>query len=354
MSSIELEITDLAFGGAGVGRYEGKAIFVPFTLPGEKVRARIWKQKKNFAQAELTEILEPSKDRQEAPCAYFGVCGGCAYQHLPYPLQLKEKERQVEQVLLRLGGLKDIPLKSIIPAPAPFGYRNRITVHRSGRTTGFYDRKGHKLVDIDQCLLASKKVNSMLERLRVTRVKDGNYRLSEPLSAGGFHQTNTAVAKLLLEKVASLCPQGYALFIDAYCGAGAFAKKLAPHFERVVGIEWSHESLLAARRSALEKETYIQGDVAEELASVLEKAPRDTTLLLVDPPATGLEKTVIAPIIENPPASLIYVSCNPSTLARDLRILTEKHFVLKEVTPIDMFPQTAEIEVVVELRKKAA
>lgn len=348
MLSIELEITDLAFGGAGVGRHEGKAVFVPYTIPGERVRAAVRRQKRNFAEADLEEVLEASPDRQDAPCPYFTLCGGCSYQHLPYERQLEAKSRQVEQVLRRLGGFTEIPLQPMVPSPRPFAYRNRITVHRSGNITGFYDRGGQRLIDIERCLIASDKVNDMLMRLRKTRVHDGNYSLSEPLFSGGFHQTNPHVAALLLEKVDSLCPAGFDLLIDAYCGAGFFAKRLLPKFQRVTGIEWSKASIASALKGAAANESYLQGDVADELGSVLQNADRDRTMLVLDPPATGLEKPVVTRICATPPARLVYVSCNPSTLARDLRSLCAI-YKLVSVTPFDMFPQTAEIEVVAEL-----
>src|SRR5687768_15113335 len=138
MPTLELDIQDVAFGGKGVARHEGKVYFVPFTIPGEKVSARVLRQKKNFAEAELVAVLSPSPDRVEPPCPYYGRCGGCSYQHIAYPRQLALKAAQVEQTLRRVGRLAHVPMRPAIGAAQPYGYRNRIRVHSAGGITGFF------------------------------------------------------------------------------------------------------------------------------------------------------------------------------------------------------------------------
>src|SRR6185369_15468468 len=143
---VPLEISDVAFGGKGVARHEGKVFFVPFTIPGEKVVARVTRQKKNFAEAELVSVAIPSPNRVAAPCPYFERCGGCSYQHIAYERQVAFKAAQVEQTLRRVGRLAHVPMRPPIAAPAPYGYRNRIRVHSAGGITGFYAHDARALV----------------------------------------------------------------------------------------------------------------------------------------------------------------------------------------------------------------
>ena len=346
MRVVDLKIEDIAFGGKGVGRERGKAVFVPYTIEGETVSAEIVREKKQFAEAELIEVKEMSPHRVTPECPYFGRCGGCAYQHISYEHQLAIKWRQVRDALQRIGKLKDIPMRPIIPSPRQYGYRNRITVHAQDGVIGFFRRDSHKLLDIEQCPISREEVNRALTELRAQPyVRDGHYTLRASASARVFSQTNDGVANALRDLVVDLVPPNQQLLIDAYCGVGFFAKALLDKFERVIGIDWDKFAIDAARENAIAKETYVAGDVEEALRS--SAFPRSSTVI-VDPPATGLNANVRKAIIELAPATLIYISCNPPTLARDLRELQEK-FTIESVTPLDMFPQTAEIEVAVHL-----
>ncbi|MEY2541796.1 MAG: rRNA (uracil1939-C5)-methyltransferase [Verrucomicrobiota bacterium] len=374
----ELKIEDIAFGGKGVARENGKAVFVPFTIEGEKIAAQIVREKKQFAEAEIADLREDSPHRVTPACPYFGRCGGCAYQHIDYEHQLAIKWRQVRDVLQRIGKLKDIPMRPIIPSPVDYAYRNRITVHAQEGVLGFYRRDSHRLIDIEACPIAMDEVNRALADLRRRRVRDGHYTLRAETSPRVFSQTNDAVAKSLRDLIAQFVPAGQQLLIDAYCGAGFFAKALLDKFERVIGIDWDRFAIEAAQKNATAKETYIAGDIEEELDRALTVAAplsrggaepvaaatadsrkgdfqiapavenRRSLVLLVDPPATGLSPNIRRAIVDLAPSTFIYVSCNPPTLARDLADL-QKTFTIESVTPLDMFPQTAEIEVAVHL-----
>jgi len=358
MRIVDLSIEDVAFGGKGVARESGKAVFVPFTIEGEKVSAQIVREKKQFAEAELLDLKEASPHRVEAPCPYFGRCGGCAYQHIDYEHQLAIKFRQVGDVLRRIAKLKNVPMRPIIPSPFDYNYRNRITVHAQEGVIGFYQRDSHRLIDIEHCPIAMDEVNRALAKLRGQRVRDGHYTLRAESDSLVFSQTNDAVAKALRDLVAQFVPAGQQLLVDAYCGAGFFAKALLDRFERVIGIDWDRFAIEAAKKNATAKETYIAGDIENELAAVAAplsrgdvEAVRDRrslVTLIVDPPATGLTANIRRTIVDLAPSTLIYVSCNPATLARDLAELQQK-FRIESVTPLDMFPQTAEIEVLVHL-----
>jgi 23S rRNA (uracil1939-C5)-methyltransferase len=368
MRSVELKIDDVAFGGKGVARDAGKAIFVPFTIDGERVSARVVREKKQFAEAELIEVLEPSPERAAPPCPYFGRCGGCSYQHVSYSHQLELKARQVEQAMRRIARLVDPPMRPIVPSPLPYGYRNRITVHAQDDVVGFYRRDVHELMDIAQCPISMPEVNTALAELRATRPRDGHYSLRAHSGPRVFAQTNDAVADAIAEFIASTLTGNEGLLIDAFCGAGFFTKRLAPKFERVIGIDWDRFAIDAARKDARPNETYIAGDVALELAKasrsgdfpVADQENRSGSCrrdrpslksydLIIDPPAPGLSAEMRRVILDSLPRTLIYISCNPPTLARDLGAL-QSRFTVVSITPFDMFPQTAEIEVAVHLR----
>jgi 23S rRNA (uracil1939-C5)-methyltransferase len=366
MRIVDLRIEDVAFGGKGVAREQGKAVFVPYTIEGELVSGEIVRQKKQFAEAELVEVKETSPDRVTPQCPYFGRCGGCAYQHVSYDHQLAIKWRQVRDALQRIGKFKVVPMRPIVPSPKQYAYRNRITVHAQDGVIGFFQRDSHRLIDIEQCPISRAEVNRALADLRAqSHVRDGHYALRASSGARIFSQTNDEIADALRNLIVDLVPPNQELLIDAYCGAGFFAKALLDKFERVIGIDWDRFAIAAAKENATEKEIYIAADVEEELQQVGVVHPYRPpgandldsgrlrsiapTTIIVDPPATGLSANVRNTIVDLAPTRLIYVSCNPPTLARDLKELREK-FTIDSVTPLDMFPQTAEIEVVVHVR----
>ena len=345
---LELVIDDVAFGGKGVGRAEGKAVFVPFTIESERVTARIVREKKSFAEAELVTVLEPSAERARPQCPYFARCGGCSYQHMRYEHQLHWKARQVAQALQRIGKFREPPLRPIVPSPLDYEYRNRITVHVENGVVGFFRHDAHRLIDVERCAIAGPEVNEQLAALRARRPRDGHYTLRAQSGPRVFSQTNDAVAIHLADTIAALIPAHQTLLIDAYCGAGFFAKRLLPKFARVVGLDWDIHAIAAAEAHATPSETYLAGDLAFEIGEQVREAELTTTTVIVDPPATGLGADVRAVLRRHPTATLLYVSCNPPTLARDLADLGAA-FRLESVTPFDMFPQTAEIEVLAHL-----
>src|SRR6266513_2523661 len=178
MRVVDLKIEDIAFGGKGVGRERGKAVFVPYTIEEEIVSAEILREKKQFAEAELVEVKESSPHRVTPECRYFGRCGGCAYQHIDYEHQLAIKCRQVRNALQRIGKLKDIPLRPIIPSPKQYEYRNRITIHAQDGVIGFFRRDSHRLIDIERCPISRDEVNRALAELRAKpQVRDEHYTM---------------------------------------------------------------------------------------------------------------------------------------------------------------------------------
>ena len=365
MRLCDLKIGDVAFGGKGVAREQGKAVFVPYTIEGELVSAEIVREKKQFAEAELVEVKQSSPNRVAPECPYFGRCGGCAYQHIDYEHQLAIKWRQLRDALQRIGKLKDVPMRPIVPSPRQYAYRNRITVHAQDGVIGFFRRDSHRLIDVERCPISREEVNRALVELREQKhVRDGHYTLRSASEPRVFSQVNEEVANTLRNLIVDLVPPNQDLLIDAYCGAGFLAKALLDKFQRVIGIDWDRFAIAAAKVNASEKEIYIAGDVEGELQKVgavhLNRPARGNdelagrlrsiapTTMIVDPPATGLTEAVRNAITDLAPETLIYVSCNPPTLARDLKELQQR-FAIDSITPLDMFPQTAEIEVLAHL-----
>jgi len=340
-AELTLEITDIAYGGDGIGRHDGRVVFVPFTIPGEQVRVRVIKSHRQWARAELLEVISASLDRTVPPCPYFTRCGGCAYQQITYPRQLEIKTHQVGETLRRIGKLTGPPVEPALPSPHDYGYRNRITVHIDPPAIGFRGTNPRELVDIKSCLLAEEGVNAALSALRAKKfLRPGPATLRGDPEARGFRQVNDAAAEVLAAAVGEMAGAGH-LLVDAYCGAGFFAKRLRANFARIIGLDWDARSIEAAKNDADPREEYRAGDTAELLPAAL-GSPSETTVLL-DPPAQGLDPAVIDTLLAARPLRIVYVSCDPATLARDLAKLA-KGYDLRRVVPVDMFPQTASIE----------
>ena len=348
---LTLEITSIAYGGDGIGRHEGRIVFVPFTIPGEQVRARVNKSQRQWARAELLQVITASRDRISPPCPYFTRCGGCAYQHIAYPRQLEIKAQQVAEALRRIGKFVDPPVEPTLPSPHDYGYRNRITVHVEPPAIGFRGIDPRELVDIKSCLLAEEGVNAALAALRAKKhPRPGPATLRSDPNTRGFRQVNDGAAEVLAALVENMAGSGE-LLVDAYCGAGFFAKRLRGGFARIVGLDWDARSIAAASKDTGANEEYLAGDTAELLPAAL-GSPSGTTVLL-DPPAQGLAPSVIDTLLAARPLRIVYISCDPATLARDLSRLAVGYELVR-AAPVDMFPQTASIETACLLTAKTA
>jgi len=339
-----ITIERIAYGGAGIGRLpDGRVCFVHGTLPGERVLVRVVKSKKNLVEADLVKLLEASPRRVPPKCPVFGECGGCAYQHADYDLQLEIKTTQVAELLRRVGGISDVEVRPMLPSPEQWGYRNRLSVHTDSGDVGFYHRKSHQLVDVAACPIASEEVNGLLTELRKKPPRhSGRLTLREGGAARGFSQVNSGAAELLANTVSELAGSSEYL-IDAYCGSGFFSKRLLPHFNRILGIEWSDGAVRSAMEGASAKEAYIAGSVEAHLSQALLGGTSADTTLLLDPPAEGLSPDAMRAVLENPPHRIVYVSCDPATFSRDAKKLSGEYRI-HCIQPVDMFPQTAEIE----------
>jgi len=345
-SSITLTIDTLAFGGDGVGRYEAMVVFVPGGLPSEKLEVRVTDRKKNFLRAEILRILEPSPHRLPPPCPYYDQCGGCQYQHLNYATELIWKERQVLEQLSRVARLPESIILPIIPSPEPYGYRNRISVHADEGRVGFHQAGTRNIVDIERCLLASEEVNQQLTALRRSKPQTGHYSLRAaniPISA--FFQSNHYLIDRLQRLIVEAAQECSGIMVEGYAGGGFFTGALASQFSKVIAIEEDTRALRDATQLQLTQVEWVNGRVEDYFEAALHKLSSPPDLILVDPPRTGLGRTISEAIAQSQARRIVYVSCDPSTMARDAGFL-KIGYRLASLQPIDMFPRTAQIETV--------
>jgi tRNA/tmRNA/rRNA uracil-C5-methylase (TrmA/RlmC/RlmD family) len=364
-----LTITDLAFGGDGVGRLGEFVVFVPFVITGEEVEVELTEVKKSFARARLVSVLAPSPDRAAPACAHFGRCGGCQYQHLAYARQLEAKRKQVADLFERLGGFDPALVTPVVPCPQPYGYRNRIMIRSQWNkpeqrlNLGFVRSDCGLVEDVFNCAIAEPALNAEILRVRDNPPPKGGLKVVLRIPPEGwevppdsFFQNNFFLLPGLVAVVReALQAAGARFLVDAYCGVGFFALELADSVERYVGLEYDRMAIRAARRNATTRGRlngeFFDGMTDALLPGVLEKLPAAGTSVLLDPPRKGIGKAAVELLRQLRPAQIIHVSCHPATLARDLNALCAGGvFQLVKVTPLDMFPQTQHVECVADLR----
>ncbi len=443
--TLELVVDDLAFGGEGVGRVNGYVIFVRGGLPGDRLQVTVTEARGRYGRGTISAVLTPSPDRVEAPCPYFGQCGGCRLQHFAYAAQLAFKEKQVRDCLTRLGGLPPFELRPIVPAPEPYGYRNKMefTVAGPGPAVGLHAAERYDVVlDIERCLLQSETMNALLDEFRrqargrglsvwepqsergllrfltlregrrtgeamvnvvasapdvtalvpvaealklrvpatasvLLNVNDkkasvaigseehlllGRDQITESLdgvsfqvSANSFFQTNTVQAERLFAIVAEACAlEGHETVLDLYSGTGAISLLLARRAARVYGVELSAAAVADAVRNArangIDNCTFLAGEVRHVVPALMNDGVR-AEVVVADPPRAGFHPKALSALAALGPARLVYVSCNPATLARDVGDLARQGYRLQWVQPVDMFPQTPHIEAVARLSR---
>lgn len=386
---VELHIEDLTNLGAGVGRHHGWVVFVPYSLPGERVRARIWRNKKTFSEGDLVEVMDPSPERVRPRCPLFGICGGCQYQHYAYPAQLEWKRRQIGDLLLKMADL-ELPVNACLgEAGRPYGYRSKITPHfrrpphAPGTSIGFQKSSSRAIIDVPHCPIASDAINEALphhrKRLQTTPglfkkggtlllrdsddgvVTDMKAVVSETVGrfkfkfiAGEFFQNNPHVLPAMVAYAIERARlPGVRYLVDAYCGVGVFGICASRDFEAVAGIEVSERAVELASENVREngvRNVVIQLGSAEEIFAGLAFPAGETTVLL-DPPRKGCGPEFLEQLMEFGPRGIVYVSCGPDTQARDLKLLTGGPYRVRDVQPVDLFPQTRHIENIVTLER---
>ena len=419
-SGAELHIDSLAYGGSGVGRLDGKAVFVPLTAPGDRILCRMVREKKHFAEGEATRILQPSSLRREPPCPVFGRCGGCQWQHLPYAGQREWKERIFADILHRQAKVPAASVLPLHPAPAEWNYRSRVQFKcrqtEQGLVIGFYRRGSHFVVDVEDCPITDARLNETLRFLRlhlpaapgigqipqidlgiddhgrqrgvvhylgsetetllaflgplaqsrglslflqtgrketlrpVWGEEDLHLRVGSPpldlaYGPGGFAQVNLAQNLALVEAVVQAAElRGGERVLDLFCGMGNFSLPLARCGAEVIGIEDFAPAIVKARQNA--DRNGLAGAVfrAAAVTPTLRRLRGESfDLVLLDPPRTGAYEEVKA-LLDLRPRRILYVSCDPPTLARDLLPLLHGGYLLRWSRPFDLFPQTFHTE----------
>jgi tRNA/tmRNA/rRNA uracil-C5-methylase (TrmA/RlmC/RlmD family) len=368
---LTLAITDIAFGGEGVARLDDFVIFVPFVAPGEVVEAEITEVKKRFARAKLLSVIQASADRVDPPCPYFGDCGGCQYQHLDYAAQLRLKHKQIADLFQRIGGFNPGVVDPVTPCPEPYGYRNRIMIRsqwdkfKQGLNIGFIRADNRLVVDIDECKIAEPALNLEIKRVRANPPPKGGLKvvLRIPpddwvVPPDSFFQNNFFLLPKLVEVVRDRLKEAATRFlVDVYCGVGFFSLELADLVEHFVGVELDALAIKAARQNAAKRGRgngeFISGTAEEMVPALLQKFDARATTVLLDPPRKGCAPSLLELLRQVRPAQILYVSCHPATMARDLNALCAGAvFSLARVTPLDMFPQTQHVESVADLRAR--
>jgi 23S rRNA (uracil1939-C5)-methyltransferase/tRNA (uracil-5-)-methyltransferase len=401
---IELGISTLTNLGVGLGRVdlegEGKGagwvVMVAFALPGERVRARVYRNHKNFSEADLVEVLLASPSRIAPRCPLFGRCGGCQYQDLAYAAQLEWKRRQVAELVEHMAGVTHA-VEPVVGSPAEYGYRSKITPHfgtpRPGSEVpiGFL-RQGTRfdILDVPRCDIATEAINTTLAAARPAiraRAAEGGFergatllfrdaggvvttshdeRVTESLDLGSgrvlrlgflardFFQNNPYILPAFAAYVSGQAARGGARFlVDAYCGSGLFALAAAPSFERVVGVEVSASSVAFARENAAANSvgnaSFLAGDASAIFAG-LDFAGADTAVV-IDPPRKGCDRPFLEQLFRFRPRSVVYVSCDPATQMRDLRDFLAEGYAVDTIQPFDLFPQTRHLECVITLSR---
>jgi 23S rRNA (uracil1939-C5)-methyltransferase len=364
---------------------DGRTLFIEYGLPGETVVAELERERAGVFHGRAVEVLEASEDRVESPCTYFGECGGCQWQHIAYPRQLELKRDIVREQLRRIGRFEEPPVSPTVGAENPWGYRNHIRFTAKSRgEIGFVQRNTHRFLRIDECKIADPWINEALPKLQghggglhqvaIRRgVKTGEVMIQpdvshiDPamppaakfyheellghrfrISGASFFQTNTPQAERLISLVhEKLDPQPHETLVDAYAGVGTFAVILAPLVARVIAIEESAAAVEDAAVNTADSPNieYHKGKVED----VLPMISKHIDCLILDPPRMGAHAGAIAAVLASRPARIAYVSCDPATLSRDLRLLADGGYELQDVTPVDMFPQTYHIECVATL-----
>jgi 23S rRNA (uracil1939-C5)-methyltransferase len=397
---MEITIEKIVHGGDAMGRApDGRPVFIPFAAPGERIRVEMRESRKGFFRARLLEVLEPAPDRIAPRCRHFGECGGCQFQHLAYPSQVRAKESILREQLLRLGGILEAPIRPTIVSPNAWNYRNHVQGTPAGKRLGFFRAGSQEVLPIDECHLPEPRLWELWNKLdwepgpglRQIGFRAGDddemivfegeagqipevvvesdvsaawldsqgeafYLAGGPLryeilgraftvSAGSFFQVNTAQIPAMVKTVMGMAePTGNETALDIYCGTGLFSAFLAERAARVIGIE---ESASAAADFEINLDTYDTVELyAASAEAALEAITARVDVAVVDPPRSGLSAPAMRALLRAAPGRVVMVSCEMSTLARDARILTRAGYRLTDLAPIDMFPQTSHLETV--------
>ncbi len=414
MSIYEIKLEKLTYGGEAMGRLPdsltgtgGRAVFVPFGLPEEIVRVELVGERKNFARGKIVEVVKAAPNRIPPKCRHFGACGGCHYQHLSYSDQLKAKAEILRDQLQRIGRIENPPVDAMVASRLAWNYRNHVQFHltKDGRL-GFINAQGSETLAVEECHLPEENIAAFWKDLQfesgedVSRVSiragDGlmvvlesdspdapemevetdvsvahifegdavtlagrGYVVMQVLgkdfkvSAPSFFQVNTPMAEKMVEHLLACMPAANSQLLDVYCGVGLFSKFFAPRVQRLIGVESSPSACedFTVNLDEFDNVELYEG-AAEEILPALAKQTTGGWIAIIDPPRAGVERHALDALAAIRPQTIAYVSCDPSTLARDAARLIADGYALKRVTPFDLFPQTYHIEAIAIFESK--
>lgn len=379
-----VDIERILPGGMGLAHAAGKTVFVSLAAPGDSVRVQVEREQGNVLFASVVEVLTPSKVRVEPPCPYFGRCGGCDFQQLTYEAQLAAKAEIISDCLQRIARLDHVPQIDVQPSPNNWRYRVRATwqIDRDQQTIGYYERGSRRVCDVADCAVLMPELQSTLERVRATEWNEfpeelkhldvvagengvslapefAEFRTNElslrvgnevySYNAESFFQINPVLVGELVEF--ALSDAGGETALDLYCGVGLFTLPLARRFEKVVGVEGNRTAVRFAKRNLQEAGLGNARVVNASVADWIRNGAGGVDFVLLDPPRAGAESVVIKEILNVRPDRISYVSCDPATLARDLKKLIAGGYAIGAIKGFDLFPQTHHVETVVLLRR---
>lgn len=339
-----ITIEKLVHEGFGMGSLNGKPLFVPYVLPGEKVKIKIVRRHRQYFHADLVEVIEPAPERVAPPCPYFGKCGGCQWQHMTYETQLHWKQKILEETLIRVGKITAPKVLPTIPSPRPWGWRSRVTVHADEKgNIGFFAPGTHQVVDVEKCLIGDEEINAKLQKLRAeSRKVKADYELRSG-EGTGFTQVNPLqngnLQKLVREWALDL-PHDH--IVELFCGSGNFTGELMAIARHVTAVDSDQTAVSSARALFGASAQFFCTDAVRFWSQYKPDTPVD--LLVLDPPRDGAAGMVEG-VIKHRPQNILYISCNPATLARDLKYLSDfAGYRLIQTQPLDMFPMSYHIE----------
>jgi 23S rRNA (uracil1939-C5)-methyltransferase len=375
VETVELVIDELAAGGDGVGRGpDGRVFFVPFTAPGDRVRVRVTESRARFARGSVETLLAPGPQRSDPVCPVFGSCGGCAWQHVAYPAQLAAKTKILEDALRRLGRLEPPAPVEVTPSPSPYGYRGRARVFAQGGRVGWRRRRSHTICATTRCPVLLPALDQKLHELALRPPKregewelawgDGQARAAElgrrgrervflevageriGVSPGVFAQANALLLPALASRLLALAGAG-GQALELYAGAGCFTLPLARRFQQLTALEASPDAVRDLRANLEEagiENTSVLGETLERALERGDLSALAPEALVLDPPRAGLPEGAVDALAALNPARILYLSCDPATLARDLALWVGRGWALRSLEGFDLFPQTPHVE----------
>ncbi len=362
----ELQIEKLTYQGDGLARKDGMVWFVPYAAPGDTLEVELSVRKRSFCRGHIVKIHAPSPLRIIPECIHFGECGGCQWQHIAYKGQVEQKTLILKEMLEKSG--IEVSNCTIQPSPAVYGYRNRISLHRIGQAIGYYKTGSRNLIAVNDCPIAAaplrewlaekplsrNKIETLPDRFELRLQTDGEVTVVADRTEGQFVQANSGGNTLLQEavkKAASSLSESPNIF-DLYCGDGNLSLPLSDTAQTITGWDISAPAIREARKCSRDRGSiqFHVGDV-KAIASALTEKAADTDILILDPPREGIKNEATDLAALKVPA-IIYVSCNPAALTRDIQIFQKNGYSVKSIQGFDMFPHTYHLETVALLVKK--